>query len=120
MTSQAATREVAHKPTDEQIACVDAIASGANVMMDALAGCAKALRNDQPVLTPTGWRPICDLQVGDKVIGKDGAPYDVLGIFLKGRKSFLSWSSLMEQKALPRQIISGQCNAPIIGRLTAG
>ncbi|MHB8727600.1 MAG: UvrD-helicase domain-containing protein [Sulfuricaulis sp.] len=37
----------------------------------------KALRNDQPVLTGTGWRPIASLAVGDKVIGVDGKSHNV-------------------------------------------
>ncbi|MFD9544149.1 PhoH family protein [Streptomyces sp. NPDC060022] len=38
------------------------------------------------VLTPEGWRPIGDLQVGDLVIGSDGAPTPVLGVYPQGEK----------------------------------
>ena len=41
---------------------------------------------DQPVLTPDGFRPIGDLRVGDLVVGSDGRPTPVLGVFPQGRK----------------------------------
>jgi len=41
---------------------------------------------DRKVLTPTGWRQIGSLDVGDLVIGSDGMPTPVLGVFPQGRK----------------------------------
>ena len=41
---------------------------------------------DTPVLTPDGFRPIGGLQVGDAVIGSDGRPTPVLGVYPQGRK----------------------------------
>ena len=38
------------------------------------------------VLTPDGWRPIGDLQVGDLVIGSNGEPTPVLGVFPQGER----------------------------------
>jgi phosphate starvation-inducible protein PhoH and related proteins len=38
------------------------------------------------VLTPDGWRPIGDLRVGDLVVGSDGTPTPVLGVYPQGRK----------------------------------
>ncbi len=38
------------------------------------------------VLTPLGWREIGSLEVGDWVIGSNGRPTQVLGIFPQGRK----------------------------------
>ncbi len=38
------------------------------------------------VLTPTGFRPIGELQVGDFVIGSDGRPTEVLGVYPQGFK----------------------------------
>jgi phosphate starvation-inducible protein PhoH and related proteins len=40
----------------------------------------------QPVLTPSGCRPIGSLRVGDLVIGSDGRPTPVLGVYPQGRK----------------------------------
>ncbi|MCU1484199.1 MAG: phoH, partial [Actinomycetia bacterium] len=41
---------------------------------------------DRKVLTPFGWQAIGDLQVGDLVVGSDGLPTPVLGVFPQGRK----------------------------------
>ncbi|MTV26318.1 phosphate starvation-inducible protein PhoH [Nitriliruptoraceae bacterium ZYF776] len=40
----------------------------------------------EPVLTPSGWRPIGDLVPGDLVVGRDGQPTEVLGTFPQGEK----------------------------------
>jgi phosphate starvation-inducible PhoH-like protein len=41
---------------------------------------------DQPVLTPAGWQPIGTLRVGDLVVGSDGRPTPVLGVYPQGRR----------------------------------
>jgi phosphate starvation-inducible PhoH-like protein len=41
---------------------------------------------DTPVLTPDGFRPIGSLTVGDLVIGSDGEPTPVLGVYPQGEK----------------------------------
>ena len=41
---------------------------------------------DTPVLTPEGFRPIGDLRVGDLVVGSDGRPTPVLGVYPQGLK----------------------------------
>jgi phosphate starvation-inducible PhoH-like protein len=38
------------------------------------------------VLTPSGYRPIGNLEVGDLVIGSDGQPTPVIGVYPQGRK----------------------------------
>jgi phosphate starvation-inducible PhoH-like protein len=38
------------------------------------------------VLTPSGFRPIGSLRVGDLVVGSDGLPTPVLGVYRQGRK----------------------------------
>jgi len=38
------------------------------------------------VLTPDGFRPIGELRVGDLVVGSDGAPTPVLGVYPQGEK----------------------------------
>jgi phosphate starvation-inducible PhoH-like protein len=39
------------------------------------------------VLTPDGWRQIGDLAVGDLVVGSNGLPTPVLGVYPQGRKA---------------------------------
>ncbi|MFL6204714.1 MAG: PhoH family protein [Acidimicrobiales bacterium] len=41
---------------------------------------------DRRVLTPSGWRRIGDLEVGDLIVGSDGRPTPVLGVFPQGRR----------------------------------
>nr|WP_157107804.1 PhoH family protein [Nocardia amikacinitolerans] len=38
------------------------------------------------VLTPSGFRPIGEIEVGDSVIGSDGTPTEVLGVYPQGFK----------------------------------
>nr|WP_298324982.1 TraM recognition domain-containing protein [Haloactinopolyspora sp.] len=44
----------------------------------------KALVATTPVLTPNGWTPIGDLARGCRVIGRDGQPHTVTGVFPQG------------------------------------
>jgi RecA/RadA recombinase len=46
----------------------------------------KALPVDGPVLTPRGFIPIGILKVGDRVIGLDGKPHVVLGVYDRGER----------------------------------
>jgi phosphate starvation-inducible PhoH-like protein len=41
---------------------------------------------DRQVLTPDGFRPIGTLEVGDLVVGSDGLPTPVLGVYPQGRR----------------------------------
>lgn len=41
---------------------------------------------DEVVLTPQGWQKMGDLSVGDFVIGSDGKPTEVLGVYPQGLK----------------------------------
>jgi len=41
---------------------------------------------DRRVLTPWGWRRIGELEVGDLVVGSNGEPTPVLGVFPQGRR----------------------------------
>jgi hypothetical protein len=50
----------------------------------------KAQPVDEPVLTPSGWRPIGSLRVGDFVTGSDGRPTRVSGVFPQGVKDIFT------------------------------
>ncbi|MGH7866564.1 MAG: Hint domain-containing protein, partial [Candidatus Dormibacteraceae bacterium] len=50
--------------------------------MYSLAGKAQPL--DEPILTPCGWRRMGDIQPGNEVIGSDGKPVIVTGVFPQG------------------------------------
>lgn len=49
-------------------------------------GAGKAADVDTPVATPTGWRRIGDITVGDNVLGSDGKPTEVLGVYPQGKR----------------------------------
>src|SRR5687767_12103259 len=46
----------------------------------------RALALYSNLLTPTGWRKMGDVKVGDLVIGSDGKPTKVLGVYPQGKK----------------------------------
>jgi DNA polymerase III delta prime subunit len=48
-------------------------------------GCGKALPLSAPVLTPTGYVKMSDLKEGDLVIGSDGWPTKITGVFPQGK-----------------------------------
>jgi len=50
----------------------------------AFTGAGKGLALGTPVLTANGWRPVEDLVVGDQVVGADGHPVAVTGVFHRG------------------------------------
>ena len=48
-------------------------------------GIGKALGNQEPVLTPSGWQPIGEIRVGDMVATVDGSFTRVEGVYPQGR-----------------------------------
>lgn len=52
----------------------------------AATGLGKAQPVDEPVLTTAGWRKIGELRVGDSVVGTDGRPTRVEGVYPQGRR----------------------------------
>ncbi|MCG3134342.1 MAG: ATP-dependent RecD-like DNA helicase [Planctomycetes bacterium] len=50
------------------------------------AGSGKAQPLDAKVLTPSGWRAMGDIRVGDEVIGADGRPCRVVGVHPQGER----------------------------------
>ncbi len=56
------------------------------VLVSGGAGSGKAQPLDSKVLTPTGWRHMGDLAVGDPVIGSNGHPCTVSGVYPQGER----------------------------------
>ena len=50
------------------------------------AGSGKAQPLHSKILTPEGWSTMGDMKVGSRVIGRDGRPANVVGIFPQGKK----------------------------------
>lgn len=49
-------------------------------------GLGKAQHVEDNILTPTGWSPIGKAMVGDSVIGSDGLPHKITGVFPQGNR----------------------------------
>ncbi|WP_244898063.1 SNF2-related protein [Deinococcus indicus] len=49
-------------------------------------GLGKAQPLDARILTPLGWRTMGELQVGDHVIGRDGRPTQITGVYPQGER----------------------------------
>lgn len=50
-------------------------------------GLGKAQPIDTPILTPTGWVKMGDIQIDDEVIGSDGEPTKVIGVYPQGERN---------------------------------
>jgi phosphate starvation-inducible protein PhoH len=50
------------------------------------AGTSKAQPLSSPILTPTGWSTMGELNIGDKVVSSDGSATTVIGVFPQGKK----------------------------------
>lgn len=54
-------------------------------VMTGAIGIGKGLATSDVVLTPDGWKKVGDVRVGDQLVGKDGRPTRVEGVFPRGR-----------------------------------
>lgn len=55
-------------------------------MVHGPSGCGKAQPLDEPVLTPSGWKPMGEIKPGDYVIGSKGFPVAVENVYPQGVK----------------------------------
>jgi superfamily II DNA or RNA helicase len=53
-------------------------------------GLGKALSADMPVLTPTGWLPIGELRVGDRIVSRTGEATTVRGVYPQGLRELVT------------------------------
>ena len=72
--------------SDEQIALFDSIHKNIFTFCEATAGSGKAQPLYSKVLTPNGYITMGEVRVGTEVIGEDGKPHKVLGVFPQGKK----------------------------------
>lgn len=56
-------------------------------------GTGKAQPIDAMILTPNGWKPIGKLKINEFVIGSDGLPKKVIGIFPQGEKEIYEFTT---------------------------
>lgn len=77
-------------PRPRQIECLEVMDQVNGGIINATMGFGKAQPVTARVLTPSGWRRMGDLRVGDFVIGSDGAATRVNGVFYQGLKDVAS------------------------------
>lgn len=58
-----------------------------SVVVAAEMGTGKAQPFDAKLLTPSGWKLMGNIRVGDRVIGSQGTPIRVIGVFPQGQKA---------------------------------
>lgn len=71
-------------PLPYQVAGVEYMLPRGGVILADQMGLGKAICINTLVITPTGKKRMGDLVVGDKIIGSDGKPYNVTGVFPQG------------------------------------
>jgi len=62
------------------------LATNHSTLVEMATGLGKAQPLNALLLGPSGWKPMGFVQVGDSVIGSDGLPHCVTGVFPQGRK----------------------------------
>lgn len=78
-------------PTDQQEKAITQVveeSTGATLCAAAM-GVGKAQPISEPVLTSLGWKPMGEIKLGDTVIGSDGLPTEVLGVFPQGEQEIV-------------------------------
>jgi len=79
---------------DYQGRAVDLCLANRGILLGDDVGLGKQMPVDTKVLTPSGWRPIGEIRVGEAVIGSSGTPVKVTGVFPQGMKpSYRMWFS---------------------------
>lgn len=73
-------------PMDHQKVAIEKLLANDKYILADDMGLGKALEVNTLVYTPDGTKKIGDIKVGNKVIGDDGLPYNVTGVFPQGKK----------------------------------
>jgi len=72
--------------SDKQTDLYKGIRNNTLTVVHGPAGTSKAQPLDSPVLTPTGWTTMGQLEIGDKVVSIDGKETNIVGVFPQGKK----------------------------------
>lgn len=72
------------KPKEHQITAINALLANDKFILADQMGLGKMEHVDNRVFTPYGRKRIGDVVVGDKIIGSNGMPYNVTGVFPQG------------------------------------
>jgi hypothetical protein len=79
---------------DYQARAVDLCLANRGLLLGDDVGIGKQMPVDTKVLTPSGWKQIGDVRIGETVIGSSGTPVEVTGVFPQGMKpSYRMWFS---------------------------
>ena len=82
-----------YKPMEEQIPLIKYLGEpGKTKILTLQTGKGKFLHVDEPVLTPTGWRPIGEIKNGDVVIAPDGTDTITTGVYPQGKKDLYEFT----------------------------
>jgi len=73
-------------PLEHQKIAIERLAGSKRFILADDMGLGKFLTNSTPIYTPTGTKEIGQLKIGDEVIGSDGKPCNVIGVFPQGKK----------------------------------
>lgn len=76
-------------------------------------GTGKALPLDTPMLTPRGWVTMADIKVGDMVIGRNGKPTRVTGVYPQGIQDVYSITFSDNTKAVSTTDHLWEVNTPL-------
>lgn len=82
-----------YPPHDYQVPLIEYLCdTGIQKVLSLQTGRGKATSVNAPVLTPTGWRPIGDLQPNDMVVTPDGSEVKVLSIHPQGKRQMYKFT----------------------------
>lgn len=81
---------------------------GKMILRSAASGVGKAILNDEIIPTPSGWRKVSDIKVGDYLFDAFGKPTKVIGVFPQGKKDVwqVSFSDGRSAKCSPDHLWS--------------
>lgn len=73
-------------PLEHQKVAIERLVGSKRFILADDMGVGKGLENNSLIYVPNGVKKMGDIVVGDKVIGSDGNPYNVIGVFPQGKK----------------------------------